>query len=202
MSSRMLMPSEISAAAEVMAEAYVEDPLCAFILPLRRTRKQSLVKFFRAYFSVSVNSAQVIVTGQPICGVAIWNPPGTGSVSVSLKKFHVFLPLLGTLYPIGLVRARPAMRAQSALRSQWAPSLHYYLDNVGVSPSRRGEGIASQLILPALAEADARGTATYTDTFTSANVPLYEHFGFRCVAEVSEPRTGLTIWALLRSARM
>lgn len=183
-----------------MAEAYVDDPLCSFILPLRRTRTRSLEKFFRAYFSASSDSAHVVVAGEPICGVAIWNPPGAGSASVSLGKLGLFLPLLATLYPIGLVRARPAVRAQARLRSQWAPGLHYYLDNVAVLPSRRGEGIASALIRSVIAEADARNVATYTDTFTSTNVPLYEHFGFRCAGSVTEPRTGLSVWALLRPA--
>jgi hypothetical protein len=54
------------------------------------------------------------------------------------------------------------------------------------------------LIRPRLAAADAKGMATYTDTFTASNIALYEHLGFRCADKATDTRTGLSVWALLR----
>lgn len=193
---RPLSGDDIDEAAAVVAAAYVEDPLCAFMLPIEATRVRSLRKFFRAYLRAS-GTGCVSVTGSPIGGVAIWSRPGE-NLSVSLRDLAAFLPLLATLYPIGLLRARPALRLQDSLRARHAPPSHYYLDNVAVHPGQRGRGLASALIRPMLAEADAGGIATYTDTFTESNVAMYEHLGFRCVERADEARTGLTVWSLLR----
>lgn len=38
-----------------------------------------------------------------------------------------------------------------------------------------------------------------TDTVTPANVGLYEHFGFECVARVPVADTGITVFAMRRS---
>jgi ribosomal protein S18 acetylase RimI-like enzyme len=196
--SRPLLEAEIAAAAAVIAQAYIDDPLCAFMLPRRTSRLGTLRRFFRAYLTVSVRSGTVLVTGDPVCAVAIWNEPSVGSASISVRSLGAFLPLLATPYVVGLLRARSAIRLQDALRMGHAPKPHAYLDNVAVEPGRRGEGLASALIRPRLAAADAKGMATYTDTFTASNIALYEHLGFRCADKATDARTGLTVWALLR----
>lgn len=163
-----------------------------------RTRIATLLKFFRAYCDVAVGGASLLGTGEPLTGVAIWSRPADDSVAIGPRTLGAFLPLLATLYPLGLLRARPIIRLQGALRRRHAPARHYYLDNVAVHPDRRGQRIASALIRPVLALTDREVVATYTDTFTAANVPLYEHFGFRCLQQQREPTTGLSVWSLLR----
>lgn len=195
---RLLTSSDVEQAARVISRAFMDDPLCSFMLPFRRTRGKTLYKFFRAYGEVNIKNNRGYGSGEPLEGVAYWNFPNQADVSISLKSLTLFLPLLFTMYPMGYVRARKIIQQIDDFHKQYAAEPHYYLDNIGVLPAARGKRISSKLIRPVLEMADSQKVITYTDTVTHSNVALYEHFGFQCVAESSIPSTNITVWALRR----
>lgn len=198
---RLLTLEDVESAAQVIAQALVDDPLCAFMLPFRRTRVQTLATFFRALGEVSIRHRRGYGIGDPLQGVAYWKFPKQTSLSISLKWIGKFLPVLFTFYPIGYLRAKAVIDRQEALHQKYADQPHFYLDNIGVLPSARGQSLASQLIRPFLEMADAQNSMAYTDTVTRANIAMYEHFGFQCVEASEVPGTGLTVWALRRPAQ-
>ena len=195
---RQLAISDVEEAAQVISQAFLDDPLCTFMLPFKRSRQRTLYKFFRAYGEASIKNQRGFGSGVPLEGVAYWKSPVQNDISISVKSLAVFVPLLFTLYPIGLLRARTILRQIDALHQKYAPEPHYYLDNIGVLASARGKGVASKLIRPFLDKADAERVIAYTDTVTLSNVPLYEHFGFQRLEEHTVAGTGVTIWALRR----
>ena len=198
---RLLVSSEIEQAAEVISQAFVDDPLCAFMLPFKRTREKTLRKFFRAYGTVNIQHQRGYGVGEPLNGVAFWLEPKKPDLSISVKSLGLFIPLLFTFYPIGFFRATTILKQIDLLHQKYAGEPHYYLDNIGVLPSERGKGISSRLIRPFLEKADEGKLTVYTDTVTKTNVALYEHFGFHCMDECAVDGTGITIWALLRPAQ-
>ena len=121
-----------------------------------------------------------------------------GEVSIKLKSLGIFIPLLFTFYPIGYFRAKGVLKVIEELHQTYAAEPHFYLDNLGVLASARGQGLSSRLIRPFLAMADEQNVIAYTDTVTRANVALYEHFGFECVEAREVRGTGLTVFALRR----
>ncbi len=195
---RLLTRADVEEAAKVISQSFVDDPLCRFILPLKRTRIRTLHKFFRALGEVSIKNKRGYGVGEPLQGVAYWKFPNQDSMSINIKGLGKFLPLLFTLYPIGLYRARTITGKIDAMHKQYADEPHYYLDNIGVLSSARGRGVSSKLIRPFLEMADSQKVIAYTDTVTRSNVPLYEHFGFQCVEESNVPGTGITVFALRR----
>ena len=195
---RVLDLSDVSRAAEVISRAFVDDPLCAFMLPLKRSRIKTLYKFFRAYGTVNIQNQCGFGVGDPLKGVAYWLKPAKADISVNLKSLGLFIPLLFTFYPVGYFRAKAIIKQTDQLHQKYAKGPHYYLDNIGVLPSEQGKGISSRLIRPFLAKADEEKVNVYTDTVTRNNVSLYEHFGFRCVEESAVGTTGVTVWALHR----
>ena len=196
---RLLTPADVEQAAQVISQAFVDDPLCSFMLPFRGTRTKTLYKFFRAYGEVNIKNNRGYGSGEPLQGVAYWNTPDQADVSISVRSLTIFLPLLFTFYPIGYFRAQKIVKQIEALHEEHASEPHFYLDNLGVLPSARGQGVSSKLIRPILEKADAQKAIAYTDTVTRANVPIYEHFGFQCVEECAVANTGITIWALRRT---
>lgn len=198
---RLLTLADVEQAAHVISQAFVDDPLCAFMLPFRRSRVKTLYKFFRAYSELNIKNQRGYGVGNPLKGVAFWNSPHQADLSISVRDLSRFFPLLFTLYPIGLFRARPILRQTDALHQQYAPEPHYYLDNLAVLAAERGKGFSSRLIRPILEKADAEKVVVYTDTVTRSNVALYEHFGFECMQECPVARTGVTVWALRRPAQ-
>ena len=200
-SYRSLTMSDVEQAAEVISQAFEHDPLCAFMLPNKRTRVRALRKFFRPYGEIFIKNQRGFGVGEPLKGVAFWLPPSAMQLSISIKTLGSFLPLLFTRYPIGYLRARAILKQTDLMHHRYAPQPHYYLDNIGVLPAERGKGVSSSLIRPFLAKADAEGVLVYTDTVTRGNVALYEHFGFICMEERPVEGTGITVWALQRPVR-
>jgi ribosomal protein S18 acetylase RimI-like enzyme len=195
---RLLTLSEVEQAAQVISQAFVEDPLCTFMLPSKRTRVKTLHKFFRAYGEVNIKNQRGYGTGEPLKAVAYWKSPDEADLSISIKSLSIYIPLLFSYYPIGYFRARAVLKQIDALHEKHTAEPHYYLDNIGVIPSAQGEGLSSKLIRPFLEAADSEKVIAYTDTVTRSNVALYEHFGFQCVEECAVEGTGITVWALRR----
>jgi ribosomal protein S18 acetylase RimI-like enzyme len=195
---RQLVLSDVEQAAQVIAQAFVDDPLTSFMLPFRSTRVRTLLKFFRVYGEISIKNKRGYGVGEPLQGVAYWEFPGQESMSVSVKSLGKFFPLLFTMYPIGYFRARAALNQLEIMHKKYADEPHFYLDNLGVLASARGKGLSSKLIRPFLEMADSQKVIAYTDTVTPANVPLYEHFGFECVEQSHIPSMGITVFALRR----
>lgn len=198
---RLLNLSDVEQAADVLSQAFVDDPLSAFLLPFKRSRIKTLHKFFRAYGEVNIKNQRGYGAGEPLQGVAYWISPNQADLSISIKSLSIFVPLLFTFYPIGYIRARAILKQIDALHQKYASEPHFYLDNIGVLPSARGMGMSSKLIRPILEKADAEKVSVYTDTVTRSNVAFYEHFGFQCLEESTIASTGITIWALRRSIR-
>lgn len=196
---RLLTPADVEQAAHVMAQAYVDDPLVSFMLPDRRTRVKTISTFFRIIGEVGVKNERVYGVGDPLQGVAYWKFPDQGDISISLKSIGKLIPLLFSPYPIGYFRAKAVLNQIKAMQQKYAGEPYFCLDNIGVLPSARGQGLASRLMRPFLEVADSQKVIAYTDTVTRSNVSLYEHFGFQCVEESAVPGTGITVWALHRS---
>lgn len=195
---RLLTLSDVEQAAQVISQAFQDDPLCAFMLPPKRTRVKTLYKYFHAVGEVNIKNNRVYGVGNPLQAVAYWKFPNQERISISVKSLSKFIPLLFTFYPLGVFRAKAIINQTEALHAKYADEPHFYLDNIGVMPSARGKGLSSKLIRPFLEMADSQKTIAYTDTVTRSNVALYEHFGFQCVEESAIPGTGLTVWALRR----
>jgi GNAT superfamily N-acetyltransferase len=195
---RLLTLSDVEQAAEVISQAFMNDPLCAFMLPFKRTRLNTLRKFFRAYGELNIKNQRGYGVGEPLKAVAYWETPNQEGLSISIKSISILIPLLFSLYPIGYFRARPISKQTDALRQKHATEPHYYLDNLGVLPSAQGQGLSSKLLRPILEKADAEKVIVYTDTVTPSNVAFYEHFGFQCVEKCAVAETGITVWALRR----
>lgn len=196
---RKLQLSELDQAVEVISQAFVNDPLCVFMLPNQRTRLKDLRKFFHLYARLYIHSGRGYGVGEPLKGVSYWLEPGQDDLSVSISALKMFIPILLSSYPIGYIKARPIIKQTDLLHKKYAIEPHYYLDNLAVLPAEQGKGFSSQLLRPVLEKADAEGVMVYTDTVTHGNVALYEHFGFHVVEECSVGKTGIKVWALLRS---
>ncbi len=198
---RALELPDVESAAEVLSQAFINDPLCAYMLPRTHSRLNTLRKFFRAYANVSIQNQHGYGVGDPLVGIAFWLPPTQEDVSISIRALKLFLPLLFTGYPVGYLRARMIIKQTELMRRKYAAQPHYYLDNLGILPAEHGKGWASLLIRPILEKADTGGVMAYTDTVTQANVPLYEHFGFQVMEKFTVEDTGITVWSLRRPGR-
>jgi ribosomal protein S18 acetylase RimI-like enzyme len=196
---RSLTLSDVEAAAQVLSQAFVNDPLCVYMLPGQETRVKTLYKFFLVYGELNIRNNRGYGVGDPLQGVAYWKSPSQENLSISVKSLGKVIPLFFTLYFAGYMRGKPITAQIDALHKKHADEPHYYLDNLGVLPAVQGQKLSSKLLRPILQMADEQKVIAYTDTVTRSNVAIYEHFGFQCVEECAVQNTGVTIWALRRS---
>jgi GNAT superfamily N-acetyltransferase len=70
----------------------------------------------------------------------------------------------------------------------------YFLDMVAVHPDAQGRGLGRQLVDHGVARAFADGVPAFLETGSPANVPMYEHLGFRVVEASEPPGGGPTVW--------
>ena len=98
---RLLALSDIEQAARVISQAFQDDPLCSFMLPNKRTRIETLRKFFRAVGEVGIKHKRGYGVGDPLQGVAYWKFPDQDEISIGVKSLSKFIPLLFSPYPLG-----------------------------------------------------------------------------------------------------
>lgn len=197
-SPRRLTRADADGAGEVLARAFVNDPLWRYLFPEPTQRAALARQAFRTFAPSFIADAVALGVGAPLEGVAVWSPPDQPAPRPEALLGPGLLTLVFSPFLAAIPRVAPIFARFEALRRRFAPEPHYYLSTVGVLPEAQGGGRASALIRPVLAQADARGLTAYTETMTAANVPLYEHLGFVVRAEVPVADGGLCIWALQR----
>jgi GNAT superfamily N-acetyltransferase len=196
--SRRLTVSDADAAAEVLARAFMSDPLWRSLFPEPDARAPLLRQAFRSFAPSLIADNLALGVGAPLEGVAVWGLPDRPPPRLEhLLNPNLFTLLFSPLLTV-LPRAAPIFSRFEGLQRRYAPEPHYYLSTIGVVPEAQGRGRASALIRPVLAQADARGFTCYTETVTPENVPLYERYGFVVREEVAVPESGLRLWAMYR----
>jgi hypothetical protein len=200
-SYRSLTPADADSAARVISQAFFDDPLIQFMLPLRWTRFQTLYKYFLPMTEVCTRRNRVFGVGEPLQGVAYWKSPDEKEMAINSGNITKFLPLLLTLFPLAYLRAKTIIDKTEEMHRRYTGEPHYFLENLGVLSTSRGKGFSSQLIRPILAQADQKKMLAYLDTVNPVNVPIYEHFGFECVEKAAIPGTGVTVFAMRRLPR-
>jgi GNAT superfamily N-acetyltransferase len=97
--------------------------------------------------------------------------------------------------------ARARYETFGAAAQQFAvESPHYYLDMIGVRRSHQGRGLARVLLeaVHEVSRSDGLSSGVRLTTERAANVPFYEHFGYR-VQGHAQVGDGLETWALFRA---
>jgi GNAT superfamily N-acetyltransferase len=74
----------------------------------------------------------------------------------------------------------------------------WLLDQVAVEPAAQGRGIGGAMLRFAIERAEADGLPLVLETGVAANVPLYEHVGFRVAHAAAAPDGGPPIWFMAR----
>jgi GNAT superfamily N-acetyltransferase len=194
---RLAGPADVEPLAEVMARAFYDDPPFVWMLPEPRTRHVRARRLFAAILrdgGLGHGGVQVAVEDGAVVGGAIWLPPGRWNPPAirQLLSLPRYVRALGR-------RFGPASTLSAALAGAHPREPHWYLYAIGVEPARQGQGIAGSLLRSRLGRCDLEGQPAYLESSKPANVPLYEHFGFRPTGTPALPPGAPVITAMWRS---
>ena len=189
--------SQIKPAGAMLARAFYDDPLSVYLIPDGSRRGKLLPYIFEFSTRFGVLYGEVYTTSHNLEGVAVWLPSEKADMTLRRVMRNGGLSLLPKLGE-DLIQRLPALNSISSLRKRHAPFRHWYLLLLGVDPLFKGKGYAGNLLRAMLARLDEEHLPCYLETQNGKNVTIYQHYGFKVVAEVLVPGTEIALWAMLR----
>ena len=200
---RPIEPGDRGAIVDLLVAAFHDDGGTRNIEPddaRRDAADRALFWQFAAATEGGAPLARVAIDpGGEIVGVAYWFGPerwGPDDDSLASAAASSEAPPMPS---DGLARFLPmAAEIEAAHARLMGTSPHLRLEFFAVRPDRQRQGIGGTLIRHGTSIADANGWPAYLETFSASNVRLYEHHGFRVVAEFRIPAARYGAWAMRR----
>jgi ribosomal protein S18 acetylase RimI-like enzyme len=181
---------------QVLADAFSDDPIFAWLIPLElRDRDHRLRTLFTSMSRSYLRQGKpCYVTGDG-SAAALWAAPGKWVFPASEMALET-PPMFG-VFRLKLLRALRTQLQIERLHANQQPD-HWYLGYLGTRRERQGQGLGGQLLRAVLDGADATGTPAYLESSNPRNLSLYERHGFRVVGELRALGRGPTIWRMWR----
>jgi len=193
-----LEKSQVSAASEVLSRAFHDDPLFSSFIPDPLQRKKKLHYLLEMIVHYSVSYGEVYATSPNFEGVAVWLPSDRVEMTLWRGIRSGGLSIIINLGVRSTFRQLSVSDLMYSIHKRHIASPHWYLYLLGVEPVLQGKGYASKLLKAMLARTDREGLACYLDNTNEKNLSMYQRFGFRVIEEYEVPRTGVSIWAMLK----
>ncbi|MEX0755787.1 MAG: GNAT family N-acetyltransferase [Actinomycetota bacterium] len=181
-------------AVETLTRAFAADPVVRWFFPDDTTYPDRSRAFFGFLIDVRLEGGLVLIT-EDLSAVSSWDPPGGNRLGDAWVDGR-WEAATSNFTPEELARLDSFEERAAPMHP---PDRHWYLGIVGVDPDRWGTGLGRAVIEPGLAAADRDGTATYLETGTAENLPIYARLGLTTSGEVSVP-DGPTLWGMWRPA--
>lgn len=181
---------------EVLADAFAEDPVFAWLIPPQlRGRDSRLRTFFTSMSRGYLRRGKPCYLTVDASAAALWAAPGEWAMPVSQVIVEAAPSALA--FRGRLIRAlRTQLQVERLHAAQSRP--HWYLGYLGTRRGRQGEGLGTQMLREVLAGLDAEGVPAYLESSNERNLPLYERNGFRIVGDLQALGHGPTIWLMWR----
>jgi GNAT superfamily N-acetyltransferase len=171
--TRLGTPREAERLTQVLARAFADDPVFAWLLPDESTRQAQLLRFFKLEIERRSLPNGRIWTGDRADGVSLELPSDRWQLSPRDQTFRtpVFLRIFGRRLP-------QATALTSAMDKLHPTEAHYYIPYVGVAPQAQGQGLGTALIGRTTALCDRDGFPAYLEATSERNAALYSRLGF------------------------
>ncbi len=164
---------ERAALAELMADAFMDDPVSRWLFPDPLHRAAVHPGFFQLFIDATLDSPHgvVDVTGQPgePTGVALWVDVDASFSRTEPPPFHLVLD--DDTYGRWL-------NLDMAMAEAHPTEPHQWLAFIAVAPDRFGRGHGTALLRHGLNRVDRAGRPAYLEASTTANQRLYRRHGF------------------------
>ncbi|MFI1650364.1 GNAT family N-acetyltransferase [Streptomyces avidinii] len=197
---RLARPAESGPVAALLARAFADDPVMAWMVPAA-DRERRIARYFRLAQRRQrprAGAVRVAATGEGrLLAAALWSGPERWKPS-PLQDLAALPRYAGVFGLRGMPRAG---EVQNAMHEVHPRTPHWYLPSVGTDRGLQGMGVGSALLRQQLADCDRLGQPVYLESSKDTNVPFYEGLGFRVTGEIRIPGGGPTLWLMWRDPR-
>ena len=187
---------EAAVLGEVLADAFADDPVFAWLIPPQvHSREGRLRTFFTSMSRGYLRQGKPCYVTGDASAAALWAAPG--SWSMPLSQIILEAAPNGLAFRGRLLRALRTQLQIERLHAGQSPA-HWYLGYLGTRHDRQGQGLGTRMLREVLAPLDTDGVPAYLESSNERNLPLYERNGFRVVGELQALGHGPTIWRMWR----
>ena len=191
--------SEADGLANLLTQAYFDEPHFRYIMP----DEQSRLRLLPALFREAVRATQLygeIHTTHRLDGGALWIGPESG-LTIRRTMWSAFPSIRHQFSFASLRRCLRLGRQLDEVHQRLVRGPHWHLLALGIKPSAPRERLGCTLIDPVLARADSDSLPCYFETFNEKDLPFYARRGFRIAGGGKIARGGPDFWALIRARR-
>ena len=162
-------------AAQVLARAFVDDPVIRYVAK-DRDRLPVSAGVLRPILRHGLTHGRVwgVIEGGVVQAASIWFPP-TEQPAEFRERFEI--------EPDALERMGTFNHWAEAVHHRAISGAHWYLEIVGVAPESQRRGLGTRLVRHGMALASLDALPVYLNTTSKANVALYSSLGFRVMTE-------------------
>lgn len=193
---RAARQEDAGALGGVLAAAFHDDPVWAWMVPDPGSRKRRLGEVFTALVESGIARGDTMLTTDLRSGAAIWRAPGHRRESG--LTLSLLARIVAGLGPGGVLRM---LRLGRTIQKHRPRKPHWYLELLGTAPAHQGTGVGSALLREVTANCDRDHLPAYLETEVLENVEFYSRHGFDVTAETDVPFGGPHFWLMWREPR-
>ena len=196
MRCRIATGDDVDAVVDVLASAFGDDPLMAWMFtdPAKAAIHRRQFLEIGARSGIEGGHLHLLDEEDEVVAVAVWSGPGRQLYGGR------FAEQVGAL--VLAAEGERAMQVGAGLapmRELRPEEPHFYLGLLGVAAERRGRGLGGRLLAASLEVVDRFGAVAHLESSSSRNVTLYERAGFEVVEELEMP-AGPVVRPMTRAA--
>jgi len=193
-----LREARVKPAAEMLARAFQNDSLYAYVIPNADERKKTLPYYFQFRIRYGVLYGEVYAISSNLEGLAVWVP----SDKIHMTQWRMFRAGGFSLYLKAgnnvISRLNSIEDYVFSIHRRHADFPHWHLSPIAVDLSFQGKGYARTLLKAMLTRIDQEELPCFLETQSEKNVSIYQRYGFKVVERGVIPGTEIPHWAMLR----
>lgn len=190
----------------LLTVCFREDPLYSSLIPDQKTRERLLPELFECDLTEFFETCEIYADSRELNSIIVLSDE-----SEHYRAMHNWMvELRAQLRTDGyLIREDPSLttfwnfiHGKDYLNSRWTDQLHQtrriHIIYLAVDPRMQHHGLAEHLMRQVIDYAQKNGMMLSLETHNPANVPIYEHFGFKIYGIVQKSEFLLKQYCMIR----
>ncbi len=172
---------------ELLVECFSGDPLYSHLIPDQETRRRLLPELFKCDLTEFFETCEIFAESPHMNALLVVSDE---SEPYNPLTFYLAEAWAGLRTDEYLIREDPSLKTlwnfvkgRDYLNSRWTDQLHQeerlHVIYLAVRPTMQHHGLAAVLMEEVIAYAQSHHLMVSLETHNPANVPMYEHFGFK-----------------------
>ncbi|MGP3982304.1 GNAT family N-acetyltransferase [Streptomyces sp. KR80] len=197
---RRARPEERETISQLLGEAFMDDPVSAWVFPDEAHRRTVQPRFFGVFLDAALRDGWVDVTDD-LSAAALWLPVSAGAEDGDADRDTDGGDMAERMAAADPGNERTAVIGRLTGEAHPHDRDHFYLPAIVVTPGRQSEGLGTALLTTVLEHCDREGVPAYLEASNARSKALYERLGFAFTGTRVDLPGGPPMWPMWRDPR-